>query len=85
MPPDELGIEPMRAGLEAVTTHHPPLLYRFAVCSSDGAVLARKIKLLAHDSKPHAGCLLNLDCRFELAGFRLRDLSCGSFCEIGAR
>jgi hypothetical protein len=49
----------MRAGLEAGTKRHPPLL-PFAVCSLLQCVLAQTIKILAHDNKPGAGCLLNL-------------------------
>ena len=62
----------MRAGVEAIT-NYLRLLNGFVVRSSDGAVLAQKIKLLAHDSKPPAGCLLKLGCRSPRAGFRLRD------------
>ena len=54
IPPDALGIEPMRAGLEAIT-NYLPLLHGFVVRSSDRAVLAQKIKLLADDSKPRCG------------------------------
>jgi hypothetical protein len=35
----------------------------FAFCSPSAAMLAQKIKLLAHDNKLHAGCLLNLPAR----------------------
>jgi len=37
--------------------------------------LAQTIKLLADDSKPGSSCLLNLDRRFDLAGFRLREIA----------
>ena len=32
----------------------------FAFCSPSAAMLAQKIKLLAHDNKLRTGCLLNL-------------------------
>src|ERR1700709_2313053 len=57
MPPEALGIESKRAGREGATRHHPPLHHRFAVCSPRRDVLARKVKLLAHDIKPVVGCL----------------------------
>jgi hypothetical protein len=34
-------------------------------------MLAQKIKLLAHDNKPRAACLLNLPAAFQPAGFWL--------------
>jgi hypothetical protein len=69
MPPEALGIESMRLSLGAGTTHHPPLQIRLRSVRRDGAALAQKIKLLAHDSKPGTGCLLNLVCRLLPAGF----------------
>ena len=46
-------------GLDA-RTRPPCLLHSFDVCSPGRALLAQKNKLLAHDNKPHAGCLLDL-------------------------
>src|SRR4029078_9592586 len=45
----------------------------------DGAALAQKIKLLAHDSKPGADSLLNLVCRSLAAGVGLLDWCRGIF------
>jgi hypothetical protein len=47
------------------------VVYSFAICSPGWAMLAKKIKLLAHDNKLRACCLLNLPCRFQPAGVRL--------------
>jgi hypothetical protein len=79
MPPEALGIESKRAGREGGTRHHPPLLHGFAVCWPRRDVLARKVKLLAHDIKPIAGCLLNPDCCFQPVRFRLRATCDGDF------
>lgn len=59
IPPVALGIDWMLVGLDART--RPPCLLLF-VCDlfARPGNLAQKIKLLAHDNKPRAGCLLNL-------------------------
>ena len=50
----------------------------FAVCSPSAAMLARKIKLLAHDNKLGAGCLLNLPA-IQPAGWEPAQLCRGNF------
>ncbi len=50
----------------------------FAVCSPSAAMLARNIKLLAHDNKLRAGCLLIL-AAVQPAGLGPAQLCCGNF------
>jgi hypothetical protein len=69
IPPEALGIESMRLGPGAGTAHHPPLQIGLRSVRRDAAGLAQNIKLLAQDSKPGVGCLLNLVCRLLPAGF----------------
>jgi hypothetical protein len=59
MPPVALGIDWMRAGLEGGTRRYPRVHIRLRSVRRVEAILAWKIKLLAHDNKPGARCLLN--------------------------
>jgi hypothetical protein len=58
------------------------VVYSFAICSPGWAMLAQKIKLLAHDNKLRARCLLNLPCRFQPAGVRACAICAAAFSAI---
>ena len=80
IPPVALGIEWMLVGPDA-RTGPPCLLYSFAICSPGRAMLAQKIKLLAHDNKLRACCLLNLPAASSLPASGLCNLCCGIFSD----
>jgi hypothetical protein len=73
IPPVALGTESMRAGPEADKILYPYIIPFVLIClrtvRCTRTDLARMSKLLAHDNKSHASCLLNLAAASRPASF----------------